>query len=423
MTPKNSFKSSKNCRLCLSKSITNKLILEPIPLSEKFSKKPFPKKKLINFPISLGLCNKCKSLQTNEVVNPKWLWSDFTYLSGQTKFIINHFKQLTKKLIKRFKLKKNCLIVDIGSNDGTFLNFFKKKNLLVAGIDPAKNLAKIANKKGIYTIADFFNFKNVLQIEKKFKRKASLILCFNTFAHAENLRVIVKNIKLLLDEKGVFVFECQYLRDIYDKKILGTIFHEHMYHHSITSLKNLFDENDLNFYDVERVNIQKGSIIGYVTKNIYKEKTFRFKQLLSEEKKYKYNSPKKLGELKKFIQNQKKNAEKILKKFDKKLIGSFGSARSGPTYALNFGLSKYINYIFDDHPLKKNRFTSFLNQKVYPTNKIYKIKPKLLIILAYLHSKKIIKNNKKFLNEGGNFLLVFPAVKLINKKNFKKIIS
>ena len=142
-----------------------------------------------------------------------------------------------------------------------------------------------------------------------------------------------------------------------------------------------------------------------------------------KKKKFKYNSPKKLLELDNYIQNQKKNAEKILKKFDKKLIGSFGSARSGPTYALNFGLSKYINYIFDDHQLKKNKYTSFLNRKVYPTNKIYKIRPKLLIILAYLHSKKIIRNNKKYLKEGGNFLLVYPNVKLINKYNFQKIIK
>ena len=90
----------------MRKSIINKLILKPIPLSEKFSKNLFLKKKLVNFPISLGLCNKCKSLQTNEVVDPKWLWSDFTYLSGQTKFIINHFKTLTIKFIKKFKLKK-----------------------------------------------------------------------------------------------------------------------------------------------------------------------------------------------------------------------------------------------------------------------------------------------------------------------------
>jgi len=422
MINQKSYKTSKHCRLCLNQKLSAKLRLKPIPLSEKFSKKPFSKYKLINFPISLGLCQKCKNLQTNEVVNPKWLWSDFTYLSGQTQFIIDHFKQLTSKIIKRLKPKKKSLVVDIGSNDGTFLKFFKHKGFQVAGIDPASNLAKIANKRGIYTIADFFNYNNVLQIKKKFRKRAKVILCFNTFAHAENLRDIVKNIRVLLDEDGLFVFECQYLRDIYDKKILGTIFHEHMYHHSISSLKNLFTALNLNFFDVERVNIQKGSIIGYVSKDLSKKTTSRFNRLLSEENKLKYNSQKKLFELASYVKVQKKKAEIILKQFDKKQIGSYGSARSGPTYALNFGLSKFINYIFDDHPLKKNKYTSFLNKKVHPTNQIFLMKPKLLIILAYLHAKKIIKKNKKFLFNGGSFLLVYPEVKLVNKFNYKKFI-
>ena len=416
------FKTSNYCRLCLNSKLAAKLILKSIPLSEKFSTKPFQKSQLINFPISLGLCKNCKNIQTNEVVNPKLLWSDFTYLSGQTNFIINHFKDLANKIIKNYKLKKNDLVIDIGSNDGTFLNFFKKKNLSVAGVDPAKNLAKLANKKGIFTIADFFNIKNVKTIKNKFNKKAKIILCFNTFAHAEKLRDIIKNIKLLLDDKGVFIFECQYLGDIYDKKILGTIFHEHMYHHSVTSLNNLFNNLNLNFFDVEKVNIQKGSIIGYVSKNLKKNKTTRFYSLLKKEVKKKYTSSLQFKELQKYILEQSVAAKKIIRKFNKDKIGSYGSARSGPTYALNFGISKHINFIFDDHPMKKNKYTSFLNKKVYPTKKIREIKPELLVILAYLHSKKIIKNNIKYLKEGGSFLIVYPKVKLINNFNYKKFI-
>ena len=416
------YKTSSNCRLCLNKKISAKLILKPIPLSEKFSFKPFLKSKLINFPISLGLCKKCKSVQTNEIVKPKLLWSDFTYLSGQTNFIINHFRELAQKFTNNFKLKKNDLVVDIGSNDGTFLNFFKKKKMKVAGIDPAKNLAKIANKKGIFTIPSFFNSQNVRTIENKYKKKAKLILCFNTFAHAEKLRDIIKNINALLDQKGIFVFECQYLGDIYEKKILGTIFHEHMYHHSVTSLNNLFKNLNLNFYDMERVNIQKGSIVGYVTKDLKKNKTKRFINILKQETFKKITSPQKFKELQNYIKNQKTLAEKIIKRFDKKKIGSYGSARSGPTYGLNFGVSKHLKFIFDDHKMKKNKYTSFLNIKVYPTNSIKKIKPQLLVILAYLHSKKIIKKSASYLKNGGSFLLVYPNIKLINKSNYKRFI-
>lgn len=416
------YKNSSYCRLCLNKKLSAKLILKPIPMSEKFSSKPFLKSKLVNFPISLGLCKKCKSVQTNEIVKPKLLWSDFTYLSGQTDFIINHFKELSNKFINNFRLKKDDLVVDIGSNDGTFLNFFKNKNMWVAGIDPAKNLAKIANKKGIFTISSFFNYKNVRTIENKYNKKAKLILCFNTFAHAEKLRDIIKNINILLDQKGTFVFECQYLGDIYKKKILGTIFHEHMYHHSVTSLNNLFKDFNLNFYDVERVNIQKGSIVGYVTKDLKKNKTKRFSNILKQETTKKITSSKKFKELQNYIKKQKILAEKIIEKFDKNKIGSYGSARSGPTYAINFGISKYLKYIFDDHKMKKNKYTSFLNKRVYPTSSITKFKPQLLVILAYLHSKKIIKKSFNYLKNGGSFLLVYPHIKLINKSNYKKFI-
>jgi len=415
-------KTSNYCRLCNYKKLSKKLILKPIPLSEKFNSKPFNKNSLKNFPISLGHCENCKSVQTNEVVSPNLLWSDFTYLSGQTKFIVNHFKNLADQFKKRFDLKKNDLILDIGSNDGTFLNFFKKKGMKVVGVDPAKNLATLANKKGIFTYGEFFNNKTIKKIKRKYKKKAKLILCFNTFAHSENLRDIVKNIHDILDERGVFVFECQYLRDIYDKKILGTIFHEHMYHHSISSLSNLFDYFNLNLYDAKLVNIQKGSILGFVTKNKSKNKTKEILKLKNIEKKKGYISNKKFDDLRKFINHQKKKAKRIIKQFDKNKIGSYGSARSGPTYALNFSLSKCIKFIFDDHPLKVNKFTSFLNIKVLPTKDISKIKPFLLIILAYLHSKKIIKSNLNYLKNGGAFLLVYPEIILINKKNYKKFI-
>ena len=407
--------------MCLKKNIAIGLKLKPLLLGEKYSLQPFKKESLKKFPISLSWCSNCKNVQTNEVVLPKLLWSDFTYLSGQTKDIIKHFEVLTKKIIRRFKLKANDLILDIGSNDGTFLKFFKKNKFKVLGVDPAKNLVDIANKNGIQTIAKFFDDKCAKQINKNYK-KPKLILCFNTFAHTEKIRDLVKNIKYTLHPAGFFIFECQYLKDIYDKKIIGTIFHEHMYHHSITSLKNLFEYFELNFFDVEKVNIQKGSIIGYVSPNNKIKKTSRFIKLINDEKKGGYTSSKKLKELKTFIQKQKNASNRILKEFKNQLVGSYGSARSGPTYALNFEIDSKIKVLFDDHPLKRNKYSGFLNLKVNSTKQIDVLKPKLLVILAYLHTKKIIKNNIKYIKKGGNFLSVYPKIDLINKKNYRQFI-
>ena len=200
-----------------------------------------------------------------EVINNKLLWQDYTYLSSQTEAIVKHFAKFTKKTLKRFNLNKNDLIIDIGSNDGSLLKAFKKskKKIRVLGVEPAKNVAQLAEKKNINTLNKFFDFNLSKLINNKFE-KAKIITCFNTFAHSENLRSIVKGIKNILDKDGVFIFECQYLMDIYKNKILGTFFHEHLYHHSVSSLKYFFNLYGMELFDVEKANIQKGSIIGYV---------------------------------------------------------------------------------------------------------------------------------------------------------------
>ena len=149
----------------------------------------------------------------------------------------------------------------------------------------------------------------------------------------------------ILDNNGVFIFEVQYLGDIYEKKILGTFFHEHMYHHSVISLKNFFDKYNMTLFDIETVNIQKGSIIGYVCKgNKFKVKNSVLK-MIKTEKKRGTTKESKLKDLARYIQDQKKISNKIFKKFDKKNFAIYGAARSGPLLAENLCDSKYFKYI------------------------------------------------------------------------------
>ena len=409
------------CRLCLNKKIKVELKLKNIPLGEKYSKVKSIAKNSFRFPLNLGWCEKCRTLQTMEIISPRLLWSDFTYLSSQTKAIVDHFKILSGNIIKKFKVKKNHLIIDIGSNDGTFLRFFKDKKCRVLGVDPAKNVVRIAKNNGINTIPEFFDLKIAKKISKK-NKKAKIVTCFNTFAHAPNMREIIKGIKEILADDGIFIFECQYLSDIYKKKILGTIFHEHMYHHSVTSLDNFFRSFGLDLFDVKKVNIQKGSIIGFVCKKNKKSISKSVKNLLKLERLSGDIELKKLVDLKKFINLQKTKASKILKPYKGKIIGAFGSARSGPTLAFNYGLDKSFGMFFDDHPLKVGKYSYFNGLRVLPTKQISTINPAILIILAYLHSKKIVKKNIKYLKNGGKFLAVYPKVSLITFKNYKKFI-
>ncbi len=415
------YKYTNYCRLCLNKKIKIGIKLKKMPLGEKYSNKKSFINNFYKFPLSIGWCNNCKNIQTMEVVSPKLLWGDFTYLSSQTKAITDHFKVLSKQIIKRFKLTKSDMVLDIGSNDGSFLKFFKNKKIKVLGVDPASNVAKIAKKNGIETLVNFFGLKIAKKIKKKYK-KAKIIICFNTFAHAENMREIIKSINEILDQNGIFIFECQYLNDIYKKKILGTIFHEHMYHHSVTSLNNLFNSFNLDLFDAQRVNIQKGSIIGFVCKKNERKISKNVKKFLKMEKDNGDTSFKKLKNFSNFISLQRNRSDKIMSKYKNKFVGAFGSARSGPTLAINYNVSKYLSIIFDDHPLKVGKYSAFKGLKVHPTKEISTLKPAVLIVLAYLHLKKIIKKNKKYLIKNGKFLSLYPKVELISLKNYKKFI-
>ena len=415
------YRVTKYCRMCLNKKIKVGLRLSQMPLGERYT---FNKKSALRskkFPLTIGWCSRCKNIQTMEVVSPKMLWGDFTYISGQTNSIVEHFKQISVMITRKFKLRKNDFVIDIGSNDGSLLKFFKNKNFRVLGIDPADKIANIANKRGIKTLVSFFNLKIARKIKKNYP-KAKIITCFNTFAHAENMREIMFGVKEIIDENGVFVFECQYLNDIYKKKILGTFFHEHMYHHSVTSLYNFFKSFDLDLFHVQKTNIQKGSIIGFVCKKNKFKISNDVRNFLKLEKKNGDNQFSKLTNFQKYILMQKKKSQSILKKFNKKIIGGYGAARSGPTLALNFGVAKYLRMLFDDHSLKKNKYTPLRGLFVHPTKKVLKYKPDVMVVLAYLHLKKILKKNIRYISNGGKFLSLYPEVILINKKNYKKFI-
>ena len=291
----------------------------------------------------------------------------------------------------------------------------------VLGIDPAKTVANYAIKKNkIPTIINYFDNKTVLRIIKKYQ-KAKIVLAFNVFAHTPSMINFVKNIKKILDTKGIFIFEAQYLKDILHNNILGTFFHEHISHHSIYSLKKLFNAENLKFIKIENINIQKGSILGFVThkENKIKE-SHLIKKLIKLEKKYNVNTHKKILDFYKNVKKNKNLATKLTKNFNN--ICGFGAARSGPTLLRNFNIENKIKYIFDDHKMKINKYTPVSAIKIIATSKLYKLMPDLTVILAYLHNKKIIKKNIVYLKKGGTFMILYPKPKLINKKNYLNFI-
>lgn len=404
------------CRLCDSRDVKEVVKLKPIPLAEKYTLTPEDAKQSPLFPIDLYMCESCGHVQLLDVIDSEHLWDNYTYHSGQTQGIIDHFKEVSELIIQKYRPPQGSLVVDVGSNDGTLLRFFKTAGYRVHGIDPAKEIAKKATADGIETSPSVFTPTLAKQIREKWG-PASVVTAFNVFAHADNLGEMASAISSMLDQNGVFVFEVQYLLDIVDKVLLGTIFHEHMSHHSLLPMVRFLDLHGLQLIDVKRVSIQKGSLIGYAKRKDQVEVNASVTDLLQLERERRLYH---LGTMQEFNQRIELNRWKAHEwiaswKREGLTVAGYGAARSGPTLMIQFGFDDVIQYIFDDHPQKVHLFSPPSGIPVIPTSELSKRKPNVVIILAWIHANAIIKKNQQYLAEGGTFILCTPDIQMITK--------
>ena len=415
---KNLLSKRDNCRLCESKRLKLAVPLLPTPVAEKYLRKNELENEELICPLDLYICLSCGHVQLLDIVDPNYLYSDYTYSSGRSKGLVDHFENYANYICEKFKISGNELVVDIGSNDGTLLKFFKKKNIQVLGVDPATEIALKASNDGIKTIPKFFDQKLAEKIVKE-NGKAKIITANNAFAHMDNLKEIMQGIKTLMNTESLFVFEISYLVDVIDNVLLGTIFHEHHSYHSIKPLEIFFSKFDMELIDITRNSIQGGSLIGVVQfKNGKYKKNDSVKNIIKLENEKKIDKFDKLENFSKKLHKSKEKIISLLKKIndEKKTIAGFGAARSGTTLITQMQIGKLIQYMVDDNEQKHNKYSPGDHILVRPTNYIYEDKPDYLLILAWVHSKNIIKNHQKYLENGGSFIVCFPELKIISKK-------
>lgn len=405
------------CRLCDSGDVKLVVKLNPVPLAEKYTSTPEEAQKADKYPIDLYMCEKCSHVQLLDVIDSDGLWDNYTYHSGQTKGIVQHFEEVSKNILSKFAPTAGTLVMDVGSNDGTLLRCFKDAGYRVHGVDPAREIAAKATESGIPTTAALFTSDVAKEICDK-EGKASIITAFNVYAHADNLGDMSKGIRTLLADDGVFVFEVQYLMDIVDKVLLGTIFHEHMSHHSLKPMMQFLNAHDMELIDVERVTIQKGCIIGYAQpKGGPRKATPAVAELLKLEQDRNLDKIVVMEEFNQRIEKNREVARALAAEWKQKglTVAGYGAARSGPTLLAQFEFENVIEYIFDDHPQKVNLFSPGNGVLVVPTSELMKKKPDVVIVLAWIHARAIIEKSQEYLAAGGKFVVCTPDVRVIDK--------
>ena len=387
------------CRSCGNIKLKRVVSLGYQPLANNLLNKKDEKCEL--YPLEVNYCDNCHNCQLSVAVDPKKMFSNYLYTSSTSISFREHFIGAAKDYVKELKLKpKKSYIIDIGSNDGVALKPFKElgfKNIL--GIEPAKNLAKLANKNKIKTFNGFLDKKNI----KNIKKNADLILASNVFAHADNLKEMAECMIQLLSKKGTIIIEVQYLMNTLKDLTFDNIYHEHYNYWSLTSLINFFKQFQVKIFKAEKIDTHGGSIRIYIKKDKNVKIDKNVNKLIKEEEKFgikKFKTYQDFGEkVYKIRENVIKNL-KDLKKNEEIIVGYGAPAKA--TTALNFfGINKEIDYIVEDNKLKHKKFVPGVKIPIYSKDKISKKKP-LILVLAWNFFNEIKKNNseigKKFIN-------------------------
>ncbi|MBD1140762.1 methyltransferase domain-containing protein [Pelagibacterales bacterium SAG-MED39] len=408
--------SCKNCKSRFLKKIIN---IGKQPISSHFYKKKIDKLK--NYSLDLYVCLKCNLVQFKSLAKLDHMYGlNYGYRTSLSPLMINHMKDKYLRIKNDLKNKKRN-ILDIGCNDGTFLNFFKKfKNINLFGIDPSAEKFKRYHSKKINLIVDYFKKKNV---EKKFNNvKFDLITSFAMFYDIEDPNSFCKDIKNLLTKNGKWILELSYFPLLLQNLTYDQICHEHVTYYTLTTFEKIIKKNGLKILDFSLNNINGGSIEIICSKKNSNHST-NIKKINTQKKFETYIN----DESYKNFDIRTENIKKMLNLFldtNKGDVIGYGASTKGNIVLNHCGVdNKKLKYICDANPYKFNRFTPGSNIKIISKEKMRKLKPKYLLVLIWSFRKEVIQQEKKFIDNGGKLIFHLPMFHIIDKNNYKRFMN
>ena len=357
------------------------------------------------YEMEVGFSEKVSLFQLNDFPNPKKIFNKkYPFYTGSSQYMINHFKDYAEWIKKDF-LSNNSKLIEIGSNDGTFLKNFSNTNVDYIGIEPSESVAKQAIKNGIKTLNIFFNKENIENI-KNFKNKTDVICAANVICHVPDLNNLISSIDSLLSSKGVFIFEEPYLGSMFSKVSYDQIYDEHIFMFSLTSVKKVFNLFDLDLIDAIPQITHGGSMRYVVGRKGKHGINSRVQKGLDLEKTKKLDDLESCLKFKRDCEDSKINISTALHKLkeDGKIICGY-AATSKSTTILNYcNIDKnIINFICDTTPDKIGKFSPGMHIPIVEISYFHKNLPNVAYLFAWNHKEEIFAKEKEFLNKSGEW--------------------
>lgn len=405
------------CRFCsegLNKTFIN---LGTSPLSNSYLTKDDLGKKETFFPLHVQICHSCFLVQLPQFESPSTIFSDYAYFSSYSDSWLQHSSSYADMIVKRFAMDAHWSVVEIASNDGYLLQYFKAKNIPVLGIEPAANVASVAQEKGIPTLSQFFGKATAEKLRDQGK-SANLLIANNVLAHVPDLNDFVAGLKVLLSSHGILTIEFPHLLRLIAENQFDTIYHEHFSYFSLLTVKQVLGKHGLCLFDVEEIPVHGGSLRIYVkhTEDLTKPVTERVHALLKEEEKFGLNNIETYQHFSAHIAALRLELLDFLIQAKKtgKTIAGYGAPAKGNTLLNYCGISSdFLPFTVDKNPYKQGRYLPGTRIPILHPDKIKEEKPDYLLLLPWNLKNEIMAQMDHIKEWGGKFVLPIPHLQII----------
>ena len=368
------------------------------------------------YPLHVYVCETCHLVQLPEVQTPEQLFSDYPYFSSYSHTWLQHAKAYVEQMIERFGFNSDSHVVEIASNDGYLLQYFKERGISVLGVEPAQNVAKVAQAAGIPTFVKFFGIQTAQELVGNGKQ-ADLVVGNNVLAHVPDLNDFVEGMRILLKSQGIITMEFPHLMHLMAENQFDTIFHEHFSYLSFITVEKIFAEHGLTIFDVEELSTHGGSLRIYArhAEDVTKLVTAKVAHLRLKEVRSSFDNIETYSSFaEKVYQTKHKLLEFLIQvKRDGKSVAGYGAPGKGCVLLNYCGIrSDLIGYTVDRSPHKQGYLLPGVHIPIHHPDKIKETKPDYLLILPWNLKDEIMEQNAFILGWRGKFIVPIPEVRV-----------
>jgi len=367
------------------------------------------------FPLDLYLCETCGLVQLLDVIDPETLFRNYVYVTGTSTTMAAHNKAYAATVTERLGLGKDDLVVEVASNDGSLLRYFDSHGVRTLGIEPARNIARIAREAGIATVEEFFTSTLARELRDAYG-SARAIIANNVLAHVDDTRDFLFGARTLLAPDGLLVVEVPWLGKLVANLEYDTVYHEHLCYFSLTALSQIYSAAGLSVVDVEHVSVHGGSLRVYASPAPRESGTASVANLLAEEAAAGLRNPSRLERFARDVSRQRSELRALLEslKSDGKTVAGYGAPAKGNTLLQYCNITPtMLPYTVDRNSLKVGCFTPGTHIPVLPVDTLAVRRPDYLLILAWNFADEIMGQQAEYRAAGGRFIVPLPVPRII----------